>query len=176
MNKYIARLTSSARGEAFNPLTWPFLFSMLAYGVGFVSISITGATAPSTLYVVMLGLGSFLPLVWGVIAILNIVGGVTFLLFNVPPFGKITGLVGFMLWLFAGFGYILAGGWLPLIAVVLPNMFFWIWQYLSLMRFRAEDVSDEQTMARYNRGEYDDIDPEVDSEQARLDNRGVDEQ
>src|SRR5687768_332443 len=113
MNKYFSRITSSARGEVFNPLLWPFLLATFAYGVGFAFVlPFTDAAGTSSLYVSMSQIGSYIPMIWGIAAVLNIVGGLTFLLFNIPPFGKATGLVGFTLWSFAAMCYILTGDWL----------------------------------------------------------------
>lgn len=175
MNKYVSRLTSSARGEAFNPLIWPLLFSTFAYGVGFALIfPLTRYTSESSLYTSMLYIDKNVPAIWGAIALVNIAGGLTFLLFNIPPFGKVSGLVGFMLWVFAGLCYSLDGEWLVLFAVAVPNMWFWFWQYLSLSLFRREDALDKRTMQRYDAGEYDDKKHPEQSRIEREDNRGVD--
>ena len=175
--KYWSRITSSARGEVFNPLIWPFLLATFAYGLGFaVVMPLTGVAPDSSLFSAMSEIGTAFPVIWGSIAIATIIGGLTFLMFNIPPFGKVSGLIGFMLWLFAALCYIISGAWLPLLAVAVPNMIFWIWQYLSLTKFRAEDARDKETMKRYNAGGYDDVNPGIDSRQARLNNRGIDEQ
>src|SRR6188768_75648 len=136
MNKFISRVTSSARGETFNPLIWPFLITTFSYGVGFTVFFFTKATSASSLFIAMSALHPSLPIIWGAVSLLTILVGFTFLLFNIPPAGKASGLVGFMVWLFAGFCWGLAGGWLLLVSVAIPNMYFWIWQYLSLSLFR----------------------------------------
>lgn len=176
MNKYASRVTSSARGKGFNPLTWPFFITTMAYGLGFAAFYSTDAVGASSLFIAMSGLNMTLPYVWGGAAILTIIMGFTFLLFNIPPAGKLSGLVGFMLWVFASFCWALAGGWLLVISVGVPNMYFWIWQYLSLSLFRREDAADKISMHKYNTGGFDDIDPMVNSKAARLNNRGVDRQ
>jgi hypothetical protein len=117
------------------------------------------------------------PFIWGVVCVLTILVGLSFLMFNVPPAGKISGLVGFMLWVFASFCYILTGGWLLLFSVALPNAFFWVWQYLSLSLFRREDAEDRATMVAYEAGEYDDENETLQHGiDQRADNRGVDRQ
>ncbi len=171
-NKYINRITSSARGEIFNPLLWPFLLSTFAYGIGFASTSGGG----SSLFLAMHTINPSAPFIWGFIALLVIVGGLTFLLFNIPPFGKISGLVGFMLWSFAAACYIYTGSWLPLFSVAVPNMWFWIWQYLSLSQFRREDEIDAHTMDDYDSGGYDNVENPKDSKIDRDNNRGRDVQ
>lgn len=173
MNKYLSRLTSSQRQEKFNPLTWPFFLATFAYGLGFLAFFFTDGVSKSSLWLAMHSIAPSIPLIWGAVAVLTIVVGLTFLMFNIPPAGKISGLVGFMLWVFASFVYILTGAWLPLLSVALPNAWFWVWQYLSLSLFRREDAEDVATMDVYNTGGYDDNNG---GRAARLNNRGVDEQ
>lgn len=152
MNKYFSRVTSSARGEKFNFLLWPFLLATFAYGVGFALIMpFTTAAGDSSLYHSMHNLGSGIPVVWGAVALFVILTGLTFLLFNIPPFGKLSGLVGFILWTFGGMCYVLSHDYLTLFSVAIPNMVFWIWQYLSLSDFRKQDADDQITIDRYNR-------------------------
>jgi hypothetical protein len=65
-----------------------------------------------------------------------------FLLMNKPPIGKFSGLMGFMLWIFAAFCWFLTGGAFVALAIALPNIWFWIWQYLSLAKFDKQDQVD----------------------------------
>lgn len=176
-NKYLSRITSSARGEVFNPLIWPFLFTTFVYGVGFgLILPFTDMAGGSSLYTAMHEVGPQIPALWGAVALLTILGGTTFLLFNIPPFGKVSGLVGFMVWLFAGICYGLRDDWLVMFAVAAPNMWFWFWQYLSLSLFRNEDRLDKRTMKRYDAGEYDDEQHPEQGKIDREDNRGRDVQ
>lgn len=174
MNKYVSRITSSARGEVFNPLIWPFLWVTFVYGVGFACIlPFTDAFGTSSLYVSMQDVGEHIPILWGVVAVVNIVMGLSFLLFNIPPFGKISGIIGAMVWLYASIAYAFDSNWLVLLAVSGPNGFFWVWQYFKLAVFDKEDRKDKATMKAYDDGEYDDNNG---GKQLRLDNRGVDPQ
>jgi hypothetical protein len=156
LKMWFNRITSSERNKPFNPLIWPFFISTFAYGFGFIVQNFTSASGGSSLYAAMTTIHATIPLVWGVVCILVIIGGFTFLVYNIPPIGKFSGLLGFMVWVFAAFCYILTGGWLPLFSVAVPNMYFWFWQYLSLTAFRKEDSDDKATMAAYDRGDYDD--------------------
>lgn len=176
MNKYFSRVTSSARGEVFNPLVWPFLFSTLAYGVGFTAFINTGAVGQSSLFIAMAGFHAVIPVIWGSIALITIFTGLTFLLFNIPPIGKVSGLIGFMLWLFASFCWGLSGGWLLMVSIGIPNLWFWFWQYLSLSHFRREDAEDKETMKFYDTGQYDNKKHPKDAKTDREDNRGKDRQ
>lgn len=174
MNKYLSRITSSARGEAFNPLTWPFLAATTAYGIGFTVFAGTSGVEASSLYQAMQSIHQVIPYIWGSVSVTVIIIGLTFLLFNIPPAGKVSGLIGFMVWVFASFCYVLTGGWLLLFSVALPNAYFWVWQYLSLSHFRHEDALDLNTMAAYDRGEYDNEESPIAAATERQHNRGVD--
>ena len=177
MNKYVSRITSSERGEAFNPLIAPFFLSTLAYGLGFSVFMNTTAVGQSSLYLSMVTIGGeVFPLIWGVGALIVIVGGLTALMFNVPPARKLSGLFGFSLWAFASFCWGITGGWLLVFAIGIPSMWFWFWQYLSLSRFRGQDSDDKKTMAHYHHGDYDDEQNPKDSKIDREDNRGRDVQ
>lgn len=142
MNKYLSRITSSARGETFNPLMYPSLICTLVYGLGFTVFSWWDSVSHSSLYTAMVEINPNIPVIWGSLAVLTIIVGFTFLLFNIPPAGKVSGLFGFMLWVFAGFCWWLTDGQFVVFAVALPNLWFWIWQYLSLARFRREENED----------------------------------
>lgn len=155
MNKYVSRVTSSARGETFNPLIYPSLICTLVYGLGFTIFSWVDSVNSSSLHRAMTEVNPIIPPIWGSIAIATIVVGFTFLLFNVPPAGRISGLVGFMLWVFAGICWSITEAEFVVFAVAVPNLWFWIWQYLSLSRFKGEQERDAATMEAYDHGEYD---------------------
>lgn len=149
MNKYVSRITSSARGEAFNPLIYPSLICTLMYGLGFTVFSWVDSVNHSSLHTAMVEINPIIPAIWGSIAVVTIIIGFTFLLFNIPPAGRISGLVGFGLWLFASFCWWLTDGQFVVLAVALPNLWFWIWQYMSLSRFKREDKEDADTLDDY---------------------------
>lgn len=166
------RASRSARGELFNPLIYPFLLATFAYGVGFVVCSLLDLKAASSLFTAMVSISPTLTLIWGLLAIGVIVVGLYVLVMDKPPIGKANCFVAWMLWLFAAIVYVLTGGWLPLVSVTIPSLYFWTWQYFSLAKFRAQDVLDRATMTRYDEGEYDD---DNGGKELRLDNRDVDE-
>ena len=176
MNKYLSRITSSQRGEVFNPLMWPSFIATVSYGIGFTVFYGFDSVRKSSLFEAMTSIHEWVPFTWGLIAILTIIVGFTFLLFNIPPAGKASGLVGFMVWVFASFCWGLDGNYLLIFSVGIPNLWFWIWQYLSLSEFRREDAKDTKTMAIYNNGGYDDRRHPLDSATTRQDNRGAERQ
>lgn len=154
-NKYFSRVTSSARGEKFNPLIWPFLISTFSYGIGFaLLLPVTDIAGESSLYNSMEKIDPSAPVIWGILSLATILMGLTFLMFNIPPAGRISGLLGFMLWVFASLCYAFTGYWVALFAVSTPNMIFWLWQYFNLNHFHAEDVEDAATMQDFENGGY----------------------
>jgi hypothetical protein len=171
--KYLSRISSSQRGRAFNPLIWPFLISTFAYGTGFAFFTDSSTISKSSLYLAMRDINPVAPYIWGGIALATIVMGITFLLYNIPPAGKASGLIGFMLWVFASFCWGFDNGWLLIFSIAVPNLYFWFWQYLSLSEFRREDAEDKNTMIAYDAGEYDD---DNGGKNLRESNRGVDRQ
>lgn len=144
--KYWHRITRSARGELFNPLLWPFLLSTFAYSVGFTVFVGTSAAAKSSLFVAMTMLHPSVPFIWGILGVVTILGGLTFLLFNIPPYGKFSGIMGFMLWTFVTICYAYQANFLLIFSLALPNIWFWFWQYLSLSVFRSQDRDDARTL------------------------------
>lgn len=177
MSKYLKRVTESKRGQAFNALSWPFLLTLFVYGFCFAFMFPLGVNVGGSLaFIAMANLNPSFPLIWGVTALFTMFIGATFLLFNIPASGKTSGLLGFALWLFVGIAYVYGGEWLALFAFVVPQMYFWIWQYLSLSVFSKEDKEDKQTMIDYDAGRYDDELNPKDSRAEREDNRGVDRQ
>lgn len=142
MRKYWLLLTRSHRDELYNPLTYPFLISTLVYGIGFLFFSSTDDVGKSSLFVAMHSIAPAAPQLWGLVAVATIVLGLVFLLFNKPPYGRYSGLLGFMVWVFACFCWALTGAVLVAFAVGVPNLIFWFWQFLSLSRYHREDVED----------------------------------
>ena len=173
MNKYLDRVLSSQRSQKFNPLIWPFLIAMFIYGVGFSFLSGTAGVDKSSLHISMQEINPYATYIWGGLCIATVIMGLTFLLFNIPPAGRLSGLIGFMLWVFASWCWGLTGAWLLIGSVAFPNLYFWFWQYLSLSEFRREDAADKATLAAYNAGEYDDTNG---GKELRETNRGVDTQ
>jgi hypothetical protein len=177
MNKYISRLTSSSRGEVFNKLAWLFLFPTFFVGLAFVvGIPLGLGGTSQAMATALNGLVPHGATIWGSLAMANIILGTTFLLIRFPPFGKTAGLIGFMLWLWAGIAFAMEGLGLLTFVICIPQGLFWIWQYLALSRFKAEDALDKKTMEDYDSGGYDDELNPKDSKIDREDNRGKDVQ
>jgi hypothetical protein len=142
MNKYIERLTTSPRGERFNPLIYPFFVATLFYGLGFLLLGGETGVKDSSLHAAMLSLGGYVPLLWGAAALTAIVLGVVFLLTQKKTIARLSAMVGFMVWVFAAGGWLFTGGWLLIFTVATPNIYFWVWQYFSLSEFQREAAYD----------------------------------
>jgi len=96
------------------------MLSSLAYGIGFLLLPHI-KLGTSSLYVTMIDIGPHITLIWGLALILAVV--VTFAGY------RIASLLGFMAWVFALICYGIAGNWLVLVAIAIPNMLFWLWQH-----------------------------------------------
>lgn len=123
----------------WNPLMWPFLLATAAYGIGFSFIlPFTFDAGSSSLFIAMNSLGHIVPIIWGLAAVCAMIGAISFLIWNQESLGKASGLLGAALWFFASGCYIATGDWLVLFSVALPNLIYWIWQYLSLSQFYSK--------------------------------------
>lgn len=139
--------TMSDRGERYNFLIYPFLLSTLSYGIGFALFGSTKAVVKSSLHVAMTDMITWLPAAWGTMCILVILLGAYLLLFDIPPIARANAMTGFILWCFGAWCYFWDGGYLPLAAVALPNIVFWAWQFISVSRFREEEVKDARKIS-----------------------------
>lgn len=142
MNKYVERLTTSPRGEIFNPLTYPFFIATFFYGLGFLFLGGFTGVKESSLHAAMLALGGVVPPLWGAAALAAIALGVTFLLTKAKTIARLSAMVGFMVWLFAACCWLFTGGWLLVFTIAIPNIWFWVWQYFSLSTFQREAAED----------------------------------
>lgn len=127
MNKYVNRV----RSKVLHALVWPFLAATIAYGIGFTAFNSASGVTASSLYHAMFSMHPALPVVWGAVALVAIILVMVYLALEVRWANKVSSLLGSMVWIFASFCYILTGGWLLLFAVSLPNLYFWVWEYLD---------------------------------------------
>lgn len=107
--------------KSFHPLALLFMLATLAYGIGFLILPYSKILGTSSLFVTMAGFGTHIVIFWGVACILSVV--VTLLGYRTAT------LLGWAVWVFAALCYVLDGNWLVLVAVSIPNMLFWLWQY-----------------------------------------------
>lgn len=103
-----------------HPLALLFMLATLAYGIGFILARFTDVLGTSSLYITMTGIHPYITLIWGVVCVLAVI--------HTAAGFRFASLLGFMAWVFAGICYVIAGNWLVLVAVALPNMLYWLWQ------------------------------------------------
>lgn len=130
----MSNLVNSINAKVLHTLVWPFLGATVAYGIGFTFFYHAHGVQASSLFHAMVGMHPSLPLVWGVAALAAIVLVLMYIAMDIAWANKVSSLLGAMVWVFASFCYILTGGWLLLFSVALPNLWFWVWEYLDTPR------------------------------------------
>lgn len=133
MTNYVKRLLYvDAKGTKINPLFYPFLFATIVYGLGFSLLGGWSGVNTSSLFGAMSNLHNWLPTLWGVCALLAGGFAVAMMLLRHAPLGSLAAMFGFLVWLFAGFVYLLNGYYLVLLTVTFPNVYFWVFYYMRL--------------------------------------------
>lgn len=103
-----------------NPLALLFMLESFAYGLGFIILPHVHL-GTSSLYVTMTGISPHITLIWGIVLVIVVL---------VTLAGhRIASLLGCAAWIFALICYGLAGNWIVLVAIALPNVLFWAWQH-----------------------------------------------
>ncbi len=105
-------------------LAWLFMLATLAYGIGFLILPYSDILGTSSLFVTMSGIHHLAVVFWGVACIVSVV--VTLAGYRVAS------LLGWAAWVFATICYAIDGNWLVLLAVAVPNMLYWLWQYAHI--------------------------------------------
>lgn len=124
-------------GTKVNPLIYPFLLTTFAYGLGFTAFVGSSSVNASNLYLALESLSVAFPLIWGACALTVVaLAALVILRRRMHGFGHLTGLLGAAVWIFALIGYIIAGGWLFVFAIAIPNLLFWVWFYIRLAFFK----------------------------------------
>lgn len=103
-----------------HPLALLFMLASTAYGIGFLLIPHI-ALGISSLYVTMTNISPHITIIWAIallVAVMVTLAGY-----------RLASLLGFMAWMFALICYGIAGNWLVLVAIAVPNMLFWLWQH-----------------------------------------------
>jgi hypothetical protein len=125
-----------------NPLFYPFLFATLIYGLGFTLFGWTSGVNTSSLYGALVAMHTFLPALWGSVAILA-----AFLAFfailtrRTHVVSASAAMSGVLLWLFAAITYLQGGYILVILTVALPNMFFWVYWYVRLKWYQRQKAA-----------------------------------
>lgn len=141
MTNYLKRLVYvDAEGkQKITPLFYPFLFSTFFYGLGFAAAGHWSGVYTSSLFTAMTNLHPWLPLFWGLAALTAcVLASILILGRKWPWMGEYAAMFGFLVWLFAGFVYLLNGYWLVLLTVAIPNTFFWCFYYVRVKWYERQ--------------------------------------
>ena len=92
-----------------------------SYGVGFILFRFTDILGTSSLYATMIGIAPHIAFIWAIACLWAVI--------HTLIGWKPASLLGFSAWVFAAICYVIAGNWVVLFAVAVPNMLFWLWQH-----------------------------------------------
>ena len=134
MTDYVKRLVyiDEMHHIRINPLVWPFLVTIIVYGIGFAFFSHTGWVSSSSLFNAMRSVHHWLPSIWGVFATASGLSAMAMVLLRKSAFGSIAAMSGFLVWLFSLIMYIFGGYFLVAVAVSGANLYFWTYYYFRL--------------------------------------------
>jgi len=124
------------KGRKINLLIYPFLFTTLSYGIGFLFFGWAAGVEKSSLYQAMAAVHGWLPPLWGACALAAVLLAVALITTRRTGFGATAALFGAVVWIFACLTYAIGSFWLLIFSVGIPNLCFWIWYYLRLSYFR----------------------------------------
>lgn len=148
MTNYIKRLifVDDAETIRVNPLFYAFMLGTLFYGLGFLAFGWTAGVSASSLFQALEGIHHWLPTVWGIAALsAGLLAFYCILTRQIRVSSPLTAMLGFSVWLFAGFCYLQTGAWLLVFTVAGPYGFFWCYWYFRLkwyMRQKAKGLKD----------------------------------
>lgn len=120
------------RASQLNPLAWPFLLATGVYAVAFTLLHATASVTKSSLHTAMLSLGAHTPWIWGLLMVLTLVLGLLYVTGRWDWAGRASSFLGAVGWIFAGICWLVTGGWILTIAIAVPNIYYWFYQYLDL--------------------------------------------
>jgi hypothetical protein len=134
MKKVFKNFLWQKENEPQNLLTYLFLIVNLSYGINFVFFGHTSAVKASIIS------NAFFPgWIWGVACLLLVIVTLWGIAFRNRIVGGSVGFPGVMVW---GYGLalsILSTQWLAAFAVYLPQVLFWVWWHIGVMRFYEKE-------------------------------------
>jgi hypothetical protein len=136
MSDFIRHFTHITKTEKQNPLLYLFLLETLVWGVAFAFFSAASPVTDSFLHMLTVAtFGSTFAFVWGIMAILAVLGSLAGIYLRRSWLGQAVSLTGFCIWLYATIMYISGGYMLHLFAVALPNLLFWLWWFFLIQGY-----------------------------------------
>lgn len=140
MVNYVKRFVyvDSTETRKVNPLFYPFLVSTFLYGLGFATLNWWSGVSSSSLFQAFFAIHPWLPIIWGVAAVLAATAALVLLLRRKGRFGELAAMFGFLVWLFALIIYAMNGFWLVMATVAAPNLYFWIYYYFKVKWYERQ--------------------------------------
>lgn len=143
MNIVVERLIYRRPGKHHNFLMHPFLLMTLSYGIALVFFTHTGPVAGTVLYKLTVAhFGSDVVSLWGASAIAITVINTIGMLVRKRWLGTWVSIAGFMLWTYAFVLYATGGFWLQVFYAAIPNMMFWAWYYMTIIKYHDYEDDD----------------------------------
>lgn len=140
MKVFIHRFFWKTPDKRFTPFL-PF-FTTLNFIIGITFI--VGAKMPHMESMVLFQLlDDLLPAshgsaIWGSILILTFIGHCIAMYYRKSRIGAPVAMLGFMAWLYAFTIYVIQQAPLGILAVSMPQLFFWGWYFIIIKRYRKE--------------------------------------
>lgn len=134
------RLVYRTPGKMHNFLMYPFLLMTASYGVALTFFQHTTPVQESILYsLTVISLPESVLSVWGVVALVVSVVNFVALILRKRSLGTFVSMLGFLLWLYAFWLYLLNYYVLQLFFAAIPNLMFWGWYYVSINKFHNNE-------------------------------------
>lgn len=127
------RLMHNREGWPLNPLIYIFFYLTAVNGIFFTFLTSLDTVQQSVLYQHTRDAFGTMPLpIWGVCAMLAVAINLTAILGRHRKLLGYGGMLGFGVWLFAGFIYVQDLLWFQALVGAVPNLIFWAWYYFRV--------------------------------------------
>ena len=125
--------------EKLNPFIHLFMYMTLVWGLCFTFFPVaTGASETFLYQLTVLQTFSGITSVWGIACLVVVV--VELFAFNYRKrwLGGSATMMGFCVWLYAAITYGIGGFWFGLLVGAIPQLFFWVWLYITVERYHRK--------------------------------------
>lgn len=124
----VMKLREAVRNYADTPLVWLFFLSTFGFYMSIGVVSPLLIEHP-ILFGTMTMLGPWVPIIWGLIGLASLAVAVVAIYYHNKLLTKIFSTVQVILWVYAGAAYLQSGIFMLFVAVALPHVLFWAWNY-----------------------------------------------
>lgn len=119
-----------------NPLVHIFLYTTFVFGLSFVFFADPSGASQTILYkYTQFHLGTWAASLWGVCCILVTVLNTIAFMFRQEWLGPKVTYLGMIIWLYSFWAYASAAFWFGALVLSLPNIAFWLWQYIQVKQY-----------------------------------------